>query len=609
MENISFDKVKIKKSMWYDLQKINGEKTINSVRNRFAETGRFDAFKCDWKEGMDKKPHFFWDSDVAKWIEGVAYIVTGNRNDELEKYVDDLVDLVEKNQHKNGYFNIFYTVCDPGKEWTQRKNHELYCAGHLIEAAIAYKKATKKDKLLKCMIKYADYIYKVFVEEKSASFVTCGHEEIELALVRLFYETNNKKYLDLAQFFIDMRGNNDKDFNADVSYEERAYDQSHLPVRKQFTAEGHAVRGCYLYSAMADLAKINSDKELFDACKSIFNNITEKRMYVTGGIGSSRIKEAFTIDYDLPNQYAYSESCAAISLAMFANRMLKLENNRIYSDIIEKIWLYARTYNTASYRYCALLQRPDCISKIGKASLDLQRLSNEVSALLNAKSDAGILFSQTSRMYNLSSINTAYNIFTSLLNIGKKAEFIPESQIKKINDYKILFIPGSTHITKETLNEIYNYSKNGGKVVIFNDNSFKYSEQNILHDENTVSEIYKNASVYKTSVADSGIVLLSPSYEEFSDAVRENCINAGLSDLKIVNKDTGEIVKSAAAEMCQYEGSYIVNLTDYDWDDKNITLVIDGKNVEQSYDLIAMEELKDGFVLKGYTPRLIKIAK
>lgn len=172
-----------------------------------------------------------------------------------------------------------------------------------------------------------------------------------------------------------------------------------------------------------------------------------------------------------------------------------------------------------------------------------------------------------------------------------------------------MFIPGSTHITKETLNEIYNYSKNGGKVVIFNDNSFKYSEQNILHDENTVSEIYKNASVYKTSVADSGIVLLSPSYEEFSDAVRENCINAGLSDLKIVNKDTGEIVKSAAAEMCQYEGSYIVNLTDYDWEDKNITLVIDGKNVEQGYDLIAMEELKDGFVLKGYTPRLIKIAK
>ena len=239
----------------------------------------------------------------------------------------------------------------------------------------------------------------------------------------------------------------------------------------------------------------------------------------------------------------------------------------------------------------------------------MQRLSNEVSALLNAKSDAGILFSQTSRMYNLSSMNTAYNIFTSLLNIGKKAEFIPESQIKKINDYKILFIPGSTHITKETLNEIYNYSKNGGKVVIFNDNSFKYSEQNILHDENTVSEIYKNADVYKTLVADSGIVLLSPSYEEFSDAVRENCINAGLSDLKIVNKDTGEIEKSAAVEMCEYEGSYIVNLTDYDWEDKNISLVIDGKKMEEGYDLIAMEELKDGFVLKGYTPRLIKIAK
>lgn len=337
MENIGFDKVNIKSSMWHEFQKMNKEKTINSVRKRFIETGRFDAFKCDWKEGMDKKPHFFWDSDVAKWIEGIAYIVTVERNEVLEKYVDDIVELIEKNQHKNGYFNIFYTVCAPGEEWTKRKNHELYCAGHLIEAAVAYKKATKKDKFLKCMIKYADYIYKVFVEDESTAFVTGGHEEIELALVRLFEETNNKKYLDLATFFIDMRGNNDKDFEEDVSYEERAYDQSHLPVRKQFTAEGHAVRACYLYSAMADLAKLNSDKELFDACRALFKNIVEKRMYVTGGIGSSRVKESFTIDYDLPNQYAYSESCAAISLAMFANRMLKLENDRIYSDIIEKV--------------------------------------------------------------------------------------------------------------------------------------------------------------------------------------------------------------------------------------------------------------------------------
>ena len=337
MENISFNKIKIKKSMWYNLQKMNREKTINSVKKRFSETGRFDAFKCEWKEGDEKKPHFFWDSDVAKWIEGAAYIIEENRNEELENYVDGLVELIEKNQHKNGYFNVFYTVCEPGKEWTARRNHELYCAGHLIEAAVAYNRATKKDKFLKCMTKYANYIYKVFVEDKSADFVTGGHEEIELALVRLWEETGNKKYLDLAQFFVDMRGNNGKDFEKDVPYEERAYDQSHLPVREQFTAEGHAVRGCYLYSAMADLARIKSDEKLLCACKAIFKNICKKRMYITGGIGSSRVKEAFTVDYDLPNQYAYSETCAAISLAMFAKRMLNIENDRIYSDIVEKV--------------------------------------------------------------------------------------------------------------------------------------------------------------------------------------------------------------------------------------------------------------------------------
>ena len=284
-------------------------------------------------------------------------------------------------------------------------------------------------------------------------------------------------------------------------------------------------------------------------------------------------------------------------------------NGAVYGRSQSILWLYARTYNTASYRYCALLQRPDCISKIGKASLDLQRLSNEVSALLNKKSDAAILFSETSRMYNLASMNTAYNIFTSLLNDGKKAEFISEKQIEKADDYKILFIPGSTHITDKTLEKIYSYSQNGGKVVIFNDESLKYNEQNILHDKNYVDEIYKNASVYKTETADTGIVLLSPSYEDFADIIRKSCNDAGLSEVKIINSGNGEIVKSAGIEMCEYDGGYIVNLTDYDWTDKNVSLFMDGKKIEKGYDLIACEEIKDGFTLKGYTPRLIKIEK
>ena len=284
-------------------------------------------------------------------------------------------------------------------------------------------------------------------------------------------------------------------------------------------------------------------------------------------------------------------------------------NSAIYGRSQSILWLYARTYNKSSYRYCALLQRPDCISKIGKASLDLQRLSNEVSALLNAKSDVGILFSEASRMYNLSSMNTAYNVFTSLLNMGKKAEFISETQIEKINDYKILFVPGSTNISKETLKQIYDYSKNGGKVVIFGDESLKYNKENQPHEKAYVDEIYKKASVYKTETADTGIVLLKPTYEEFADIVREVCVNAGLADVKAVNKDTGEIIKSIGIEMCGYDGGYIVNITDYDWESKNVSLVVDGKTVESGYDLIACEEIKDGFKVEGYTPRLIKISK
>lgn len=342
MRNISFDNICINKGLWKTLQTKNTDVTIHSVKQRFYETGRFDAFACDWVEGKDKKPHFFWESDIAKWIEGVSYILMSENND-VEKMsvyiplIDDVVDKIEKNQLEDGYFNIFHMVVEPQSRWSIRKRHELYCAGHMIEAAIAYKKATGKDKFLKCMIKYTDHIYKVFVEECSCAFMTPGHPEIELALIKLYKETGMKKYLELSEFFVNNRGNNDKDLDDDVSFEQRAYDQSHLPVREQLTAEGHSVRACYLYCAMADLARIKSDDTLTKTCKALFKNIIEKRMYITGGIGSTYNGEAFTVDYDLPNRYAYNESCAAISLAMFALRMQLIDNNSIYADIIERI--------------------------------------------------------------------------------------------------------------------------------------------------------------------------------------------------------------------------------------------------------------------------------
>lgn len=336
MQKISYSQVDINNGFWKARQETNRKITINAVLQRFKETGRFDAFKCDWKEGAPNKPHFFWDSDVAKWIEGAAYILKKENRPDLEEVVEWVIDQIQQNQDENGYFNIYFTVCEPENRYRRRSDHELYCAGHLIEAAVAYYEATGKDRFLKLMCKYADHIERVFKIDQSAAFVTCGHEEIELALVRLYQCTKEERYLRLAEFFVNQRGNNSKDTPL-YPFVTRGYDQSHLPVRKQITAQGHCVRACYLYSAMADLAKLTGDNELFAACESIFDDIITKKMYITGGIGQTHLGEAFTIDYDLPNQQAYAETCASIALAFFAQRMLHLNVNSKYADIVEKV--------------------------------------------------------------------------------------------------------------------------------------------------------------------------------------------------------------------------------------------------------------------------------
>lgn len=255
----------------------------------------------------------------------------------MEAAVDHIVSLIEKHQDPSGYFNIFFTVVEPENRWKKRTEHELYCAGHLIEAAVAYSHATGKDKFLKLMCKYADHIENVFVKEKSANFTTPGHEEIELALVKLYHATGEKRYLNLSKFFIDNRGpqNNPQEY---YPWANAYYSQDNLPVRELSVADGHAVRAVYLYCGMADLAYEFDETSLFDACKRLFENIAHKRMYITGGIGSSNTGEAFTIDYDLPNLTAYTESCASIALALFAKRMLLLDNDSIYSDIAERVF-------------------------------------------------------------------------------------------------------------------------------------------------------------------------------------------------------------------------------------------------------------------------------
>ena len=333
MKLIDFRKTDLTDGFWKKQVDIVSEVSVYNVYKRFEETGRFAALNCTWKPGDPYEPHIFWDSDIAKWIESVAFIIEKRPCPELEKVVDDVAVAMEKNADEYGYFNSCYLVHDKPR-WSDRTDHELYCAGHLVEAAVAYYVATGKRKLLDVMEKYLDYIYQVFVVDGSADFKTPGHEEIELALIKLYNLTENEKYLKLCAFFIDNRGNStDKEYPG-VAHK---YSQSHLPVREQKTAEGHCVRACYLYTGMADLARLTDDKELADACKAIFDDIIYKKMYITGGIGSAGRGEAFTIPYDLPDLTAYSESCAALSLAWFAQRMLLLENDSKYADTVEKV--------------------------------------------------------------------------------------------------------------------------------------------------------------------------------------------------------------------------------------------------------------------------------
>lgn len=336
MKNINFADVEINNGFWKSRQDIVRDVTAFAVYERFKETHRFDALNCDWQEGQPDMPHIFWDSDVAKWIEGVAYILEHNECPELEKIADDSIEKIIKNSDENGYFNSHYLVHNQNERFMHRNNHELYCFGHLIEAAVAYKNATGKDAFLKAMCRYADYVEKVFKIENSAAFATPGHPELELALVKLYRATGEKRYLELSKHFIDLHGNNSKDeaLSGDVTL---LYNQDEMPVRQRSTVEGHSVRAFYLLSGMADIAAEYGDEELKKACERCFDNAVNKRMYITGGVGSTAIGEAFTVDYDLPNRKAYAETCAAISLAYFAHRMQCFGADSKYADIIERV--------------------------------------------------------------------------------------------------------------------------------------------------------------------------------------------------------------------------------------------------------------------------------
>ena len=337
LHNINFTEVSINKGFWLDRYNLIKDVSLESVYKRFEDSGRFDALRFNYEENKIF-PHIFYDSDVAKWIEAVGYLILKNKEGftKEQKIIDDLVDSMETHQLDNGYLNSHFIQIEPENIFKKRGDHELYCAGHLIEAAISYYQATNKDKFLKIMEKYLSFIEESFIINKTSAFSTCGHEEIELALLRLYDLTQNKKYLDMASFFINTRGSIKEVSVWDELFNNK-YDQSEIPVRDLKEAEGHAVRAVYLYIGMSELALKTNDKDLFSACEILFDDIVNKKMYITGGIGSAKIGEAFTVSYDLPNLEAYSESCAAIGLMLFALSMQQFGLNAKYPDVIEKV--------------------------------------------------------------------------------------------------------------------------------------------------------------------------------------------------------------------------------------------------------------------------------
>lgn len=298
----------------------------------------------------------FGDTDAYKWLETVAYCIENARASgdealiahmaEYEAYADGLIELLARAQQPDGYLNTYFTIVAPELRWTNlTEGHELYSAGHLIEAAVAYYEATGKSRIVEIAKRFADLIYEVFMREENRGCP--GHQEIEIALIRLGRLCKEQRYIELAKHFIDVRGEEPNYFLEELQHQKHrffpefkdydaGYAQSRMRPVNQERAEGHAVRAMYMYSAMTDLATEYRDKELRNACKRLWNNVTTRQMYITGGIGASGYLERFTTDYDLPNDRMYCESCASVGLMMFGSRMAAMTGEAGYYDTVER---------------------------------------------------------------------------------------------------------------------------------------------------------------------------------------------------------------------------------------------------------------------------------
>lgn len=317
----------------------NRAATIPACLKHFEKEHCIDALKLRWKKGDRWWPHIFWDSDVAKVAEGMARELARKPDSALAKQLDRLARLIVSAQRPDGYLNTHFTLVEPEKRWTNLHDwHELYCAGHLMEAAVAHFEATGERFFLDAMRRYADLIAKTFGRKRGQKRGYPGHEEIELALCRLARATGERKYLDLAHYFVDERGRKPNYYVKKEGWQEwrLPYLQAHRPPREQREAVGHAVRWAYLCCGMVDAGDARSDAGLLEAAVAMWENATGRRMLVTGGIGTDRGNEAFERDFKLDNLTAYAESCAAIGLALLSRRLHDCTGAARYLDVLER---------------------------------------------------------------------------------------------------------------------------------------------------------------------------------------------------------------------------------------------------------------------------------
>lgn len=325
--------VRLSDRFWKPRQELNHDVSLPNGYRMLEQAGNLHDLRL--AAGQATGPYrgpVYMDSDVYKWLEAVAYELARRPDPALETAGRSVIELIAAAQGEDGYLNSYWQIVEPHRRWEDLSHgHELYCAGHLIQAAVAFQRATGQTELLAVARRFADYIDSVFGPGRRAG--TPGHPEIEMALVELYRESGDARYLNLARFFIDQRG---RGLLGPGGHGGPAYYQDHQPVREARTIEGHAVRALYLASGVADLYLETGEGALWSTLESQWQDMTRRKMYVTGGLGSRHLGEAFGEPYELPNDRAYCETCAAIGSVMWNWRMLLATGDGRFADVLER---------------------------------------------------------------------------------------------------------------------------------------------------------------------------------------------------------------------------------------------------------------------------------